>query len=136
MTLNQLLKTWRISGSTLLAELFGGLIFNGPVSGPLTTLTYGTTVTPNAGAGNLCVVTATNNTAFAVAAPTNPRAGQLLTLTIRNTSGGALGAATFNAVYKMAAWTQPGNGNSRSITFVYNGTNWVEVSRTAADVPN
>lgn len=100
------------------------------------TVTYSANMSPNCSLGNRSIITATDGTAFTIAAPTNPLDGQVLTITIRNTSGGALGVATWNAVYKMAAWTQPATGFSRSITFQYNGTNWVEVSRTPADVPN
>lgn len=112
----------------------------------INTVTYSASMTADVAAGLAVVITATNNAAFAINAPissalpvsaTNPvPLGTLLTLTIRNTSGGALGVATFNAVFKLSAWTQPGNGNSRSITFRWDGTNWVEVNRTAADVPN
>lgn len=97
---------------------------------------YSASMTLDAASGNIFSITATNNTAFTINAPTNPGTGQPLTITIRNTSGGALGVATWNTVFKMAAWTQPGNGNSRSITFYYDGTNWIETSRTASDIPN
>jgi hypothetical protein len=64
--------------------------------------------------------------------------GQIITLLVRNASGGALGAFTFYASqYKLgAAWTQPATGFSRSITFVFNGTHLVEIGRSAADVAN
>jgi hypothetical protein len=93
-------------------------------------------MTPDASAGQAQTITATNATAFTINAPTNLVTDQLLTLTIRNTSGGALGVATFNAIFKMSAWTQPATGNSRSITFRYDGTNLIEIARTPADVPN
>lgn len=98
--------------------------------------TYGTTVTPNCDFGDHQVVTATNGTAFTIAAPIGGVHHQRLKLTIRNTSGGALGAVTWDAAYKLATWTSPANGFSRSIEFVFNGTNWVETSRTPADIPN
>lgn len=100
------------------------------------TVTYGASITIDAREGNVFETTATNGTAFTINAPTNPADGQAMTLTIKNTSGGALGAITWNAVFKMAAWTSPGTGNNRSITFVYDGTNWIERYRTASDVPN
>lgn len=99
-------------------------------------LTYSASITPDSSQGNSFVVTATNGVAFTINAPTNPANGRQLLLKIRNTSGGALGAITWNAVFKMAAWTSPATGNSRSITFEHDGTNWVEISRTTADVPN
>lgn len=99
-------------------------------------LAYSASITPNVATGDIFTITATNNSAFTINAPTNPRQGQMITVTIRNTSGGALGTATWNAVFKLAAWTQPATGFSRSITFYYDGTNWIESSRTAADVAN
>lgn len=100
------------------------------------TITYSASMTPDARAGMTQVITATNATAFTINAPTNPASGQKLTIKIRNTSGGALGAVTWNAVFKMATWTSPATANSRSITFHYDGTNWVEESRCTTDVPN
>jgi hypothetical protein len=101
-----------------------------------TAIAYSASITPDASAGQAQTITATNATAFTINAPTNLVTDQLLTLTIRNTSGGALGVATFNAIFKMSAWTQPATGNSRSITFRYDGTNLIEIARTPADVPN
>ncbi len=100
------------------------------------TLTYGATVAVDATVGEVYAVTATNGTAFTVAAPTGGSVGQRLTIRVRNGSGGVLGAVTWNAAYKLAAWTSPANGQSRAVTFVYDGTSWVEASRTPADVPN
>ena len=82
-------------------------------------------------------ITATNSTAFTITSPLySIYNGQTITFTIRNTSGGALGAATWGALYKLATWTQPATGFSRSITFTFDGTNYIELSRTTADVPN
>jgi hypothetical protein len=53
--------------------------------------------------------------------------GAIAIVTISNTSGGAL-AVTWNAAFKMAAWTNPANGFNRTISFYYNGTNWMEMS--------
>ena len=98
--------------------------------------TYGVTVSIDASLGNEFDVTATNGTAFTVANPTNATDGQRITITIRNTSGGALGVVTWDTLYKLAAWTSPATAFSRSIDFKYNGVNWVEVSRATVDVPN
>jgi hypothetical protein len=108
----------------------------GSINEVLVTDTYSASITPNAAVGNYHQITATNGTAFTINAPTNPVTGECLELMIRNTSGGALGVITWNAVFKMAAWTSPATANSRSIRFRYDGTNWVEVSRVAADIPN
>ena len=99
-------------------------------------LTYGTVIATDASLANTFSITATDGVAFTISAPTNLVAGKQITYVVRNTSGGALGAITWNAIFKMAAFTSPATANSRSITFVYDGTNLVEVSRTPADVPN
>lgn len=100
------------------------------------TITYSASMTPAAASGNEQIISATDGVAFTLNAPSGPRTGQYLEITIRNATAGALGAATWNAVYKMTAWVQPATGTSRTIVFRYNGTNWVEKGRTAADVPN
>ena len=104
--------------------------------GSRTSLTYGTTVTPNCANADEFDITPTDGVGFTVANPTNPRQGQTVAIRVINTTGGALGALTWGANYKASAWTQPAAGNHRVISFRYDGTNWREVSRTPADVPN
>ena len=100
-------------------------------------VTYSASMTPNQRNGRSHTITATNGTAFTINNPTNSVDGDLVTLMIRNASGGALGAATFASGYKLgAAWTQPADTFSRSIEFLNDGTNWVETFRSAADVAN
>jgi hypothetical protein len=113
-------------------------VFAAPTVQLRTTITYSASMTPNAWNGNEFVITATNANAFTINDPTGGTSttGQRITIRIKNTSGGALGAATWGAGYKMAAWTNPATGNSRAIDFQYDGASWVEVSRTTADVPN
>lgn len=99
-------------------------------------LTYGTTIATDASLGQQFVVTITDGVGFTLSNPTNLTTGQQITYTLRNTSGGAAGTLTLGNIFKAATWTQAANANSRSITFQYNGTNLVEISRTPADVPN
>lgn len=141
MVIKRLLKAWRIHGSGLLAEFFGGLAVNGPRAGILTTAVYGANIAIDASLGDDFVVTITDNVAFTIAAPNNtPPTGydQVINLTFRNASGGAHGAGTFNAIYKTAAAGFPAiaTGFSRTFTFRWNGTNWVEWYRSAADIAN
>jgi hypothetical protein len=140
MRLSALFKSWRIAGNRVLAEFMGGVAVNGAKWDPVVTLTYGPSIALDASLGTRFVVTVTDAVAFTVAAPTNPPAtgfGQLLILTIRNASGGAHGAGTFNAVFKTAgAVPAIANGSSRSFVFAWDGTNWVEIVRGAADVAN
>lgn len=119
----------------------GGLLTNGANGSVATTLTYGPSIAIDASLGNNFVVTITDAVAFVTAAPTNTPPsgfGQLISITYRNASGGAHGAGTFNAVFKTQATPFPAiaNGFSRTVWFLWNGTNWVEVARSAADVAN
>lgn len=67
--------------------------------------------------------------------------GQVLSVQIRNTSGGVIpfitlaGGATYWSL-SGGAFPIPANGNSRTVTFVWSGSKLVEIGRTAADVPN
>lgn len=129
--INVATNTWAYYCAGTAPSLFGGAVIEKEI-----TVTYSASMTIDARTGNEQVITATNGTAFTINQPSNPNAGQYLEITIRNTSGGALGTATWAAVFKMTTWTQPATGFSRTIIFRYNGTNWVEKGRTAADVPN
>lgn len=113
------------------------------------TLTFGANITVDIALGCMGIITQTSNAVHTVDAPTlggaaipaatlTALAGARLTLRFRNTSGGAAGATTFAAIYKIqgGAWTNAATANSRAIVLQCDGTNWVEVSRNAADVPN
>ena len=107
------------------------------VTSAFATVTYSASMTPNAALGNSHIITATNGTAFTINAPTNETTDQRLLITIKNTSGGALGVATWNANYLMSAWTNPATGFSRSIEFISaGGGTWRQISQTGVDVPN
>jgi hypothetical protein len=132
-------------GSFALFSTAGNASYNGQSYGTFSTRVgefisvdgYSASITPNFIQGTIHSITANNGTAFTINAPINGgAAGTPLTVTIRNTSGGSLGVATWNAIYKLAAWTQPANGLSRTIWFYYDGTNYIERSRTTVDVPN
>jgi hypothetical protein len=139
-------KTWRATAGQVFAELFGGLLTNGPImaissrfmmSVP-TTLTYGVSIATNALLGNVFKVSITDAVAFDFAAPTNPPAateGQIITYLITNASGGAHGAGTFNAAFKTAGnLAAIANNKQRAMSFAWNGVNWIELYRGAADV--
>lgn len=101
----------------------------------IVTLTYGATIATDASQGSQFVIAPTNGTAFTISSPTRPGTGQTISYEIRNTSGGALGAITWGAAFLLAgAFTSPANTKRRTITFRYDGTNWVELSRATADI--
>lgn len=125
-----------LNANTVAATSVTANTFTGNLIQPRLTLTYGTTVAFDASAAHSFSLTVTDGVAFAISAPTNPATGKMITITIKNTSGGAVGTITWNAVFKMATFTTPATANQRSISFVYDGTNWVELYKTAADVSN
>jgi hypothetical protein len=98
-------------------------------------VTYSASMTIDTALGNYFTITANNGTAYTINAPTNAADGQRITIEISNTSGGALGTATWNGAFKMVAWTNPASANSRAIDFIYNGSNWRQVG-TPVDVAN
>ena len=108
----------------------------------IATLSYATVMAPDLAKGSVIVVTPTNNVGFTFDPILNAGSGQIWTLVIANTTGGALGAATFVTVaggYKLSgAWTQPATGFRRMVTFYYDPVALLnyEISRSAADVPN
>jgi hypothetical protein len=93
-------------------------------------------VTFDAMTGNSVVYTAgTGVAAFTINDPTNPFKGQTVTFIVSNASGGVL-VTTWGTAFKMATWVDAADGFQAAITFCYNGTNWVEISRSATTVPN
>jgi hypothetical protein len=115
----------------------GRAVFGASATTPRTALTYSATIATDASAGNTFSITATNGTAFTISNPTNLVSGQRVLYIIRNTSGGGLGAVTWGtSTFKMGTWASPATGFSRSIEFVYDGTNLVEVARSTIDIPN
>lgn len=104
---------------------------------PRTAPTYGVNVSiATLAAGGEFAITPTDANAFQIDNPTSPVTGARITIRVINTTAGALGAVTWGTAYKLAAWTSPAAGFSRAIDFQYDGANWIEVSRTTADVPN
>lgn len=97
------------------------------------TVTYSASMTLDAAIAHRFIITATNGVAFA-AAFANAAKGMKRIVTIRNNSGGALGA--FTGTGMKVTHTQPATGFNRSFTVEHDGTNWIMISATPADVPN
>lgn len=98
-------------------------------------VTYSASMTFDASTAGTFLMVVTNGTAMTVNAPTNPSIGQTIELCFSNTSGGAMGAVTFNAVFKVQAFTGPATGFRKSIFVKYDGTSWYQKGQTG-DVPN
>jgi len=102
----------------------------------LDALAFDTTLTPDCGFSNEFLVTPTDARDFSIRSPLNPSFGQRIGITIRNPSQGAVGTCSWEPIFKMGAWQNPRGGHSRSVEFMFNGTDWLEISRTAQDIPN
>lgn len=110
--------------------------WRGPPRAGRAVIAYSASMTPDASAAPVQVITVTSAAAMTINAPIRPLLGNSFTLQIKNSSGGAMGVITWNAIFARTAWTNPANGQNRSLTFVYDGTFWVQTSQTGADVPN
>jgi hypothetical protein len=102
----------------------------------LAALTYSASISTDCSKGETFTVVVTNTTAFTLNNPTNAANGMLLTYDIKNTSGGSMGAITWGTNFLLAggSFTNPATSKRRTITFYYDGTNWVEVTRASADI--
>lgn len=113
------------------------LIFDTVTSASREVVTYSTSMTPNQLNGWTHTIAITDGVAFTINNPTNSVDGEAVIIRLSNTSGGAHGAITWGAGYKMAgALAAIATGFNRTIAFHYNGTNWIELFRSAADVAN
>jgi hypothetical protein len=104
--------------------------------GVIIPITYSATMATDASLADTFTITATDTVAFTISNPTNGKAGDQITYIIKNASGGVQGTITWGAAFKVAAWVKPATGFNRSITFLFDGTNWVEVGRGANDIAN
>lgn len=145
---------WNISGTNVTlgspttATVVGAAVsFSAAILSPLRTVgiaadpanfatPYSANIQINAGLYNSFQITPNNGAAFTIQTPVLGTTNQRIVIRIKNTFG-VLGVATFGAGYKLgAAWVQPANGFSRSIEFEFDGANWIEINRAAADVAN
>jgi len=88
---------------------------------------YGSTFSISPSVGQSFTVNALSGTTFA---------GQIVTVIIRNASGGDLGTTTWASSYRLGPWVNPKTGYQRVITFQADaaGTTFYEISRTPRDV--
>lgn len=97
--------------------------------------TYDSSVDIDNRLGTTFIITVSDTNNFTIEAPAANYYGRI-TITVKNSSGGAVGTITWNAIYKKGTFTNAANGFRRSISFYYDGTNWVEDMKGVNDVPN
>lgn len=147
-----LVDRWQLGGDGNIIPLADGTYSIGAVASTMAAIfarrvvhgtnfpTYGANIAIDA-TWDYAEVVPSNGSAFTFNTPLNVPAIaiQRLTIRIKNTFG-VLGAATFAGGaggYRLGgAWVQPLNGFSRMIEFIYDGTNWIENSRSPVDVAN
>jgi hypothetical protein len=131
--------TWTDTSGGQVFRLMEGLseADNYNLTDQVVTVTYSASITPNARKGPIQKITATNGTAFTINAPTSPDLGRQLFFDFGNSSGGAMGAITWNAAFNLDGGTfvGPGNGARRMISFWYDGASWRERFRTGPTAP-
>lgn len=102
------------------------------LAGAYVTLTDGATVATDASLGEFFVLSGFR-ASRTMSNPTNPTTGQSLTYRIDN-SGGALATSWGSAFVLAGPWTDPSPDRSRSISFFFDGSLWLESGRTGANL--
>lgn len=107
----------------------------------ITTVTYSASMTIDPSVTRSYLIVPTNSTAFTINISVLSMAGTLKTgqdirIMIKNTTGGALGAITNGTLIKATSWTAPATGFSRTKILMYDGTNFIQIAETTADIPN
>ena len=93
-------------------------------------------ITINATGGEQYDIDATSAVNFRINIPLNPVNDKVICMTLRNSTDGALGHATWDGVFRMSSWTNPSSGHNRSIMFRYEGSYWLQIAQTGVDIPN
>ena len=107
----------------------------GRVASAVVALTYGGRVPADAAAANYFSLGVTDSKPFSLENPSNPTPGQQLTYDIRNISGSGMGTIEWGSAFLLAGpFMSPVHRRRRTITFYYDGTNWVEMNRSAGDI--
>ncbi len=101
-------------------------------------VTYSANMTIDQRLGAFHEITVTDASNFTIGEPINSNSGDLIWIMVRNASGGAMGTITLGAgAYAVsAAFPKGATGFCRTVCFYHLGASFVEVFRTAADVPN
>ena len=96
---------------------------------------FGRVVTPDAALADYFIVNVTDGKPWALAEPLHPPPfgwSQEITIDMVNRTGGPLGTISFAPCYRMDSteWLPPGPGRRRVLVFYFEGTCWIERSRT------
>lgn len=102
----------------------------------LVTAAWAATITPDCRKNAPLRIDALSSAAVTIANPIYPLfIGQKLEIGVRNASGTTMGTITWGAQFLLAgSFTNPTAGARRAISFQWDGTNWVENYRSAADI--
>jgi hypothetical protein len=69
-----------------------------------------------------------------IAAPSHSYSGAVITYEILNNTAGTI-TTTWNAAFTVVSWTDPVAGARATITFAYNGTNWMQIDAVNEGAP-
>ncbi len=103
---------------------------------PLVTLVDAATIAPDGNSGMNFVFDATTNGVRDFIDPVNMSDGQFFSITLKNTSGGALTTTTFNAASYHGTMTLPATAKQRTYEFYWDATAGLayQTVQSAADV--
>jgi len=107
----------------------------GRVTSPVTELAYGATIATDAPAGTFFSLEVKDTAPFTMLSPTNPAPGQQIVYDIRNNSAGVMGQIKWDTPFRLAGkFIGPDSQKRKTITFYCNGTEWIEIARSGADI--
>lgn len=87
-----------------------------------TSIVYSPNITPDLSKGAHVLINVTDGNPFTINAPINSIKGQEWLLVLENSSGGVLGAITYNAVFHFPTNNPPSAGDRRYTRMYFDGT--------------
>ena len=125
----------QVTDPRLPMHLPGELRVEGRIASGVAMLKQGPTVVADASSANYFIVDMATPSPATVQDPASPQLGQGITFDIRNQSAGSVGEITWGGAFLLAGpFSSPSGGRRRTISFYYDGTNWVETGRAGADI--
>jgi hypothetical protein len=96
------------------------------------TYAAGTSISPRPARETLTHINVTTADAFTISYPlVTPYVGMEQEIAVWNNTAGALGVVTWHATYTLrSTFVNPGAGDTVTVRFIWDGTNWQEISRS------
>lgn len=100
------------------------------------TLSYSASISWFGDSSQIGLLSVTDTSAFTINAPQFSWVGRRVTYRITNNSGGAMGTITWGGTFMRdsSAWTNPASTKTRTVSFIYDGSKWVQDGAPSGDL--